>query len=54
LMIETAILPGNKAPRGRAVVESILDQTGRFYIEKKGGRDFLVRSWSDPKTYDLG
>ena len=35
LMIETAILLGNKAPRGRAVVESILDQTGRFYIEKK-------------------
>lgn len=35
LMIETAILPGNKAPRGRGVVESILDQTGRFYIEKR-------------------
>lgn len=54
LMIETAILPGNKAPRGRAVIESILDQTGRSYIEKQGGRDVSVRSWSDPKTYNLG
>ena len=54
LIIETAILPGNKAPRGRAVVESILHQTGTFYIEKQSGRDVGVRSWSDPKTYDLG
>ena len=54
LMIETAILPGNKAPRGRAVVESILDQTGQTYVERQGGRDVLVRSWSGPRTYDLG
>jgi hypothetical protein len=54
LAIETAILPGTKAPRGRAVVESILDQTGKFYVEKHGGKDVSVRSWSDPKTYDLG
>ena len=54
LIIETAILPGNKAPRGRAVVESILDQTGLFYIEKQGGRGVPTRSWSAPRTYDLG
>ncbi|MGJ8610637.1 MAG: DUF4166 domain-containing protein, partial [Octadecabacter sp.] len=54
LMIETAVLPGNKTERGRAVVESILDQTGKFYIEKQGGKDINVRSWSDPRTYDLG
>lgn len=54
LMIETAILPGNKAPRGRAVVESILNQAGLFYVEKQGGRDVRVRSWSAPRTYDLG
>ncbi|AKS44932.1 Saccharopine dehydrogenase NADP binding domain-containing protein [Octadecabacter temperatus] len=54
LMIETAILPGNKAPRGRAVVESILDQTGQTYVERLGGRDVPVRSWSGSKTYDLG
>ncbi|MCF2905377.1 DUF4166 domain-containing protein [Octadecabacter sp. CECT 8868] len=54
LMIECAILPGNKAPRGRAVVESILEQAGCTYTEKHGGNDELVRSWSDPKGYDLG
>ncbi|MBU2993980.1 DUF4166 domain-containing protein [Octadecabacter sp. 1_MG-2023] len=54
LMIESAILPGNKAPRGRAVVESILDQAGRTYTEQQGGQDALVRSWSDPEPYDLG
>ena len=54
LSIESAILPGNKAPRGRSVVESILDQTGQTYTETKGGQTVKVRSWSDPKTYDLG
>lgn len=54
LMIQSAILPGNKAPRGRSVVESILAQTGRAYIEKQGGQDIEVRSWSDPRSYDLG
>ena len=52
--IDSAILPGNKAPRGRSVVESILTQAGRFYKLKQGGKDVLVRSWSDPRTYDLG
>jgi NAD(P)-dependent dehydrogenase (short-subunit alcohol dehydrogenase family) len=54
LMIETAILPGNKAERGRSVVESILSQTGKFYYEKQAGRDVNVRSWSAPRSYDLG
>lgn len=54
LQIETAILPGNKAPRGRSVVESILDQAGQDYFEKQGNTDVKVRSWSDPRSYDLG
>ena len=54
LSIETAILPGNKAPRGRSVVESILDQAGRPYREIQSGKPILRRSWSDPRTYDLG
>jgi short subunit dehydrogenase-like uncharacterized protein len=54
LMIETAILPGNKAECGRSIVESILSQTGKFYVEKQGGRDVDVRSWSAPCSYDLG
>lgn len=53
LMIESAILPGNKAPRGRAVVESILNQAGRDYVETLGGRAVEVQSWSDPRWYDL-
>lgn len=54
LVIETAILPGNKAPRGRSVVESILDQAGREYVEHDGGSPVSRRSWSQPRTYDLG
>lgn len=54
LMIDSAILPGNKAPRGRSVVDSILHQTGRNYGEVQGVQDTTVRAWSDPKTYDLG
>ncbi|SMX39430.1 SDR family oxidoreductase [Octadecabacter ascidiaceicola] len=54
LMIETAILPGNKAPRGRAVVESILNQTGMNYSEVQSGQKQSVRSWSEPKSYNMG
>jgi len=54
LMISSAILPGNKAPRGRSVVESILNQVGLSYNETQGGTRRKVRSWSDPKTYELG
>ena len=54
LSIETAILPGNKAPRGRSVVESILDQAGRPYGEQQGGGMVTRRSWSQPRWYDLG
>lgn len=54
LMIESAILPGNKAPRGRAVVESILNQTGQTYLARSGGVDQPVRSWSQPRWYEMG
>ena len=54
LMIESAILPGNKAPRGRSVVESILSQTGTDYVTRQAGKDHTVRSWSEPRRYDLG
>jgi len=54
VQIDSAILPGNKAPRGRAVVESILNQTGTYFVAKRGGRSVQVRSWSGPRLYDLG
>ncbi|MDA9207317.1 DUF4166 domain-containing protein [Octadecabacter sp.] len=53
LMIDAAILPGNKAPRGRSVVDSILNQTGQDYEVTQGGQPVTVRSWSDPRIYDL-
>jgi len=54
LMIESAIVPGNKAPRGRSVVESILSQTGMDYQITQDGRQENKRSWSDPRVYDIG
>ena len=54
LMIESAIVPGNKAPRGRSVVESILSQTGMDYQVTQDGRQESERSWSDPRVYDIG
>ena len=52
--IHTAILPGNRAPRGRAVVESILHQAGRMRTQDIDGQPTPIRSWSDPAHFDLG
>ena len=52
--ISSAILPGNRAPRGRAVVESILNQCGRPFDLPLGGAEVPVRSWSRPAVFDLG
>lgn len=53
-VIESAILPGNKAPRGRAVVESILNQAGTEYHAMEAGRSVAVQSWSEPRWFNLG
>lgn len=50
--IDTAILPGNRAPRGRAVMASILGQVGAPLPLRRGG-PVEARGWSDPKRYDL-
>lgn len=52
--LDIAILPGNRAPRGRAVVQSILAQVGRPLRTVEDGRTVTRRSWSDPVTYALG
>jgi uncharacterized protein YbjT (DUF2867 family) len=52
--ISTAILPGNRAPRGRAVIASILHQCGRPFDLTSDGEITPVRSWSRPDTFDLG
>lgn len=52
--ISTAILPGNRAPRGRAVVASILHQNGRPFDALIDGVPVPVRSWSAPASFNLG
>ena len=52
--IDTAILPGNRAPRGLSVMASILEQCGRMrpiWLDR-GWRE--MRGWSAPKVYRLG
>ncbi|WP_341368839.1 DUF4166 domain-containing protein [Yoonia sp. BS5-3] len=52
--ISTAILPGNRAPRGRSVVASILHQCGRPFDVQIDGVACPHRSWSEPERFDLG
>ena len=52
-VIDTAILPGNRAPRGRSVMISILEQVGRPLRQWRGGAWDTVSGWSDRKRYDL-
>lgn len=47
-LIETAILPGNRAPRGYSVVAAILSQAGRPVSEWRGGRAVAVTGWGWP------
>lgn len=51
--IESAILPGNRAPRGKAVMQAILAQIGRPLRIRRGGAWWPSRGWSEPKVYDL-
>jgi len=53
LSIETAILPGNQAPRGAAVIRSIVGQVGGLYPVWRGGRWRRQRCWSDKRRYRL-
>lgn len=52
-VIESAILPGNRSPRGLAVMRSILMQAGRPMPVWRGGAWETVSGWSQPKSYDL-
>ncbi len=53
-LIDTAIVPGNRAPRGRSVIASILGQIGRPCRVWRGGQWRRQSIWSDRKRYDLG
>ncbi|MFM7333564.1 MAG: saccharopine dehydrogenase NADP-binding domain-containing protein [Tabrizicola sp.] len=53
LHIDSAILPGNRSPRGLSVMASILSQAGRPYPLYIAGRWTTAPGWSDPQTYTL-
>lgn len=52
-LIETAILPGNRSPRGISVMTSILSQVGRPMQVWRGGRWTQTTGWSEPRSYLL-
>lgn len=52
--ISSAILPGNRAPRGASVVQSILSQCGQPMHVPVDGAIITQRSWSLPESFDLG
>ncbi len=49
--IETAILPGNTAPRGYSVIKSILSQVGLPQKSWRGEKWRIDNSWSDKQSY---
>ncbi len=51
--IDIAILPGNRAPRGRSVVGAILARTGTPFCLWQGAAWEERRGWSDPRRYAL-
>lgn len=53
LLIETAILPGNRSPRGQSVVLSILAQAGSPLRIWRGGAWRERFGWTEPKSVAL-
>lgn len=52
-LIDTAILPGNRSPRGFSVMQSILAQAGQQMPVWRGERWEHFTGWSDPRPYAL-
>lgn len=52
-VISSAILPGNRSPRGLSVMASILEQAGRPLRVWRGGRWQAASGWSKPEMIDL-
>ncbi|WP_298494135.1 SDR family oxidoreductase [uncultured Maritimibacter sp.] len=52
-VIDAAILPGNRAPRGLSVMQSILSQAGQPFPVWRGGRWGRATGWSAPARYTL-
>ncbi len=52
--IETALVPGNRAPRGRSVIRSILAQAGEPLAVWRGGAWRHYRGWAEAKRVAFG
>lgn len=52
-LIDTAIMPGNRAPRGASVVSSIISQLGTSPNVYRGGVWRRQNCWSDPRQIEL-
>ena len=53
-LIETSLMPGNRAPRGRSVIHSILAQAGEPLAMWRGGAWRAFRGWADAKRMTFG
>lgn len=53
LVIDTAIAPGNRAPRGASVVSSIVSQLGTTSRVYRGGLWRNQSCWTDPRQIEL-
>lgn len=53
-LIDIAILPGNRAPRGMSVIKSIVGGVGRPFQHWREGAWHPVAGWTDRKLYHLG
>lgn len=53
-LIDSVILPGNRAPRGLSVVQAILAQAGQPLEEWRGGAPARTRAWGSLQRVDLG
>ncbi|MBO9446913.1 saccharopine dehydrogenase NADP-binding domain-containing protein [Ruegeria sp. R14_0] len=52
-LIDIAILPGNRAPRGMSVIKSIVSGVGRPYHMWRDGGWQRATGWTDRKLYQL-
>lgn len=52
-VIDIAILPGNRSPRGLSVMASILSQVGQPIQVWRGGKWTSAAGWSAPRNYTL-
>ena len=49
--VESAIIPGNRAPRGLSVIRAVLAQVGQTFDGWAGGQRVSIAGWSRPKRF---